>query len=111
MDITLALGGGGVKGNAHIGVIRRLEREGFRIKGVAGTSFGGIVAVLYALGNSPDKIEEIVSSADPTQFYERAPNDGAALVGLAGFTHDLEAMIGDSTFADLQLPCVLTAVD
>lgn len=29
MDITLALGGGGAKGNAHIGVLRRLEQEGF----------------------------------------------------------------------------------
>jgi NTE family protein len=111
MDITLALGGGGAKGNAHIGVIRRLEKEGFRIKAVAGTSFGGIVAVLYALGNSPDKIEEIFSSADQTQFYERAPNDGPSLIGLAGVTRYLEKMIGDSTFADLQLPCVLTAVD
>ena len=111
MDITLALGGGGSKGNAHIGVIRRLEKEGFRIKGVAGTSFGGIVAVLYALGYSPDKIEEIFTSVDQTQFYERAPNDGPSLIGLAGVTRYLEEMIGDCTFADLKLPCVLTAVD
>ena len=48
MEITLALGGGGAKGNAHIGVLRRLEKEGFKIRAVAGTSFGGIVAVMYA---------------------------------------------------------------
>src|SRR5215212_7531081 len=111
MDITLALGGGGAKGNAHIGVIRRLEREGFRIKGIAGTSFGGIVAVLYALGYSPDKMEEIFASVDQTQFYDRAPNDGPSLIGLAGVTRHLENTIGDCTFADLHLPCVLTAVD
>src|SRR5690349_8522811 len=111
MDITLALGGGGAKGNAHIGVIRQLEREGFRIKGVAGTSFGGIVAVLYALGYSADKIEEIFASVDQTQFYGRGPNDGPSLIGLAGVTRHLEEMIGDCTFADLKLPCVLTAVD
>src|SRR5215216_6910740 len=111
MDITLALGGGGAKGNAHIGVIRRLEREGFRIKGIAGTSFGGIVAVLYALGYSPDKMEEIFASVDQTQFYDRAPNDGPSLIGLAGVTRLFEKTIGDCTFADLHLPCVLTAVD
>jgi NTE family protein len=55
MDITLALGGGGAKGNSHIGVIRRLEKEGFRIRAVAGTSFGGIVAALYAFGKTPDQ--------------------------------------------------------
>ena len=111
MEITLALGGGGSKGNSHIGVIRRLEREGFRIRGVAGTSFGGLIAVLYALGNSPDKIEEGFASLDQTQFYGHAPNDGPSLMGLAGVSRLLEKMIGDKTFDDLKLPCVLTAVD
>src|SRR5215208_1594226 len=111
MDITLALGGGGSKGNSHIGVIRRLEKEGFRIRAVAGTSFGGIVAVLYALGYSPNKMEEIFASVDQTQFYDRAPNDGPSLIGLAGVTRHLEKTIGDCTFADLHVPCVLTAVD
>ena len=111
MEITLALGGGGAKGNAHIGVIRRLEKEGFRIKGVAGTSFGGIVAALYALGFSPDKIEEVFASVDQTQFYGHGPNDGPSLMGLAGVTRIFEEMIGDCTFADLKLPCILTAVD
>ena len=50
MEITIALGGGGAKGNAHIGVLRRLEKEGFKIRAVAGTSFGGIVAAMYAAG-------------------------------------------------------------
>lgn len=111
MDITLALGGGGSKGNTHIGVIRRLEKEGMRVKGVAGTSFGGLIAVLYAMGYSPDKIEEVFASLDQTQFYGHAPNDGPSLMGLAGLTRLLEDMIGDVTFADLKLPCVLTAVD
>ncbi|HJR80515.1 MAG TPA: patatin-like phospholipase family protein [Anaerolineales bacterium] len=111
MDITLALGGGGAKGNAHIGVIRRLEKEGFRVRGVAGTSFGGLIAVLYALGYSPTKIEEVFASLDQTQFYGHAPNDAPSLMGLAGVTRLLEEMIGDITFADLKLPCVLTAVD
>lgn len=111
MDITLALGGGGAKGNSHIGVIRQLEKEGFRIKGVAGTSFGGIVAVLYALGYSPDEIEETFAAVDQTQFYGHAPNDGPSLMGLAGVTRLFEKTIGDRTFADLKLPCVLTAVD
>lgn len=111
MDITLALGGGGSKGNSHIGVIRRLEQEGFSIRGVAGTSFGGLIAVLYALGYSPDKIEEIFASVDQTQFYGHAPNDGPSLMGLAGVTRLLEEAIGDATFNDVRLPCVVTAVD
>jgi NTE family protein len=111
MDITLALGGGGAKGNAHIGVIRRLEKEGFRIRAVAGTSFGGLVAVFYALGYSVDEIEEIFASRDQTQLYGHAPNDGPSLVGVAGVVRFLKETIGDRTFDDLKLPCVVTAVD
>ncbi len=37
-EILLALGGGGVKGNAHIGVLRVLEQAGYTIAGMAGTS-------------------------------------------------------------------------
>jgi len=67
MNITLALGGGGARGNSHIGVIRRLEKEGYIIRSVAGTSFGGLVAILYALGYSPDGIEEIFSGVDQSK--------------------------------------------
>jgi NTE family protein len=111
MEITLALGGGGSKGNSHIGVIRRLEKEGFRIKAVAGTSFGGLIAIIYALGYTPDQIEELFASVDQTQFYGHAPNDGPSLMGLAGVTRLLEETIGNRTFDDLKLPCVVTAVD
>src|SRR5262245_37842944 len=111
MDITLALGGGGAKGNAHIGVIRRLEKEGFRIRAVAGTSFGGLVAIFYALGYSVDEIEAIFAARDQTQLYGHAPNDGPSLVGLAGVVRFLEETIGNRTFDDLKLPCVVTAVD
>src|SRR5512138_2023575 len=111
MDITLALGGGGAKGNSHIGVLRQLEKEGFRVRAIAGTSYGGLVAVFYAMGCSPDEIEEIFAAADQTQFYGHAPNDRPSLIGLAGVTRLLEERFGDRTFADLKLPCVLTAVD
>ncbi|HEX2998152.1 MAG TPA: patatin-like phospholipase family protein [Anaerolineales bacterium] len=111
MDITLALGGGGAKGNAHIGVLRQLEKMDFRIKAIAGTSYGGLVAVFYALGYSPDEIEEVFASADQTQFYGHGPNDGPSLVGIAGVTRLLEERIGSRTFADLKIPCALTAVD
>ncbi|HET9913243.1 MAG TPA: patatin-like phospholipase family protein [Anaerolineales bacterium] len=111
MDITLALGGGGAKGNAHIGALRRLEKEGFHIRAIAGTSYGGLVAAFYALGYSPDQIEEIFAAADQTQFYGHAPEDGPSLVGVAGVTRLLEQEVGNRTFADLKIPCALTAVD
>ena len=111
MDISLALGGGGVKGYAHIGVIRRLEQEGFRIKAIAGTSFGGLIAVLYALEYRPNDLEQMFAALDQNQLYGHRPNDGPSLIGIAGVTEWLETKIGDRTFDDLRIPCVVTATD
>ena len=111
MNITLALGGGGAKGNAHIGVLRRLEQEGIQIEAVAGTSFGGVVAVFYALGYTPDEIEEIFSALDQNHLYGFSDDEGPSLLGLAGVTRWLTDTIGERTFEDLKIPCVVTAVD
>lgn len=111
MNITLALGGGGAKGNSHLGVIRRLEKEGIKIEAVAGTSFGGIVAVFYALGYAPDEIEEMFATLDQRRLYGHDMDDGPSFLGLAGATKWLKEVIGDRTFGDLRLPCILTAAD
>ena len=111
MNITLALGGGGAKGNAHIGVIRRLQQENINIKAVAGTSFGGIVAVFFALGYSPNEIEELFAALDQKELYGYSPSEGPSLLGLGGATKWLNETIGDRTFAELKIPCILTAAD
>ncbi len=111
MEITLALGGGGAKGNSHIGVIRRLEKEGYQIRSVAGTSFGGLVAILYASGLTPNEIEEVFTSTDQGSLYVRDSNDGPSLLGLSGVRKLLDTILGDKTFDDLKIPCAVTAVD
>ena len=111
MDITLALGGGGAKGNAHIGVLRRLEKEGFKIRAVAGTSFGGIVAVMYAAGYTPDEIEDNFARVDQARLYGRSLEEKPSLLGLAGVRKWLDEALSERTFADLKIPCAVTAVD
>lgn len=111
MDISLALGGGGAKGNAHLGVIRRLEEEGYRIRAVAGTSFGGIVAVFYASGYTIGQIEDMFASLDQTQLYGRGADEGPSLMGLSGARRWLEQIFGDRTFEALEIPCAVTAVE
>jgi NTE family protein len=58
MSLGLVLSGGGVKGAAHIGVLKALE-EGIKFDFISGTSSGSIVATLYASGNSPEEIYNI----------------------------------------------------
>ncbi len=57
--IGLVLSGGGAKGLAHIGVLKVLEEAGIRPDYIAGTSMGGIVGGLYAIGYSADSLEKI----------------------------------------------------
>lgn len=76
--VALVLSGGGAKGAAHIGVLRYLEEKGIPVDFVAGTSMGGLMGGLYAMGYSATEIDSIVSSIDwnvmmsdniPLDFY------------------------------------------
>ena len=49
-QVSLVLSGGGARGIAHIGVIEELEKRGFTIKSIAGTSMGAVVGGIYAVG-------------------------------------------------------------
>lgn len=111
MDIALALGGGGSRGNSHIGVIRILEREGFKIRALAGSSAGGLVAASYAAGFTPDEMEKIFADADQSKLYARSHNDGPSILGLGGVSNLLEGLFGDKKLENLNIPCAITAVD
>jgi NTE family protein len=111
MDITLALGGGGTRGAAHIGVLRVFEHEGYRIKGIAGTSVGSIIASLYAAGFSPDEIESQIASIDFTRLYGRLLSDGPGLLGIARIQDWLSKILGERTFSGLRIPCAVITVD
>lgn len=111
MNITLALGGGGVKGFAHIGVLRVLEREGFQIRGVSGTSAGGLAGALYAAGYSPDDMENRLREVDQGTLFARMHGDGPALFGFSGVIAILKELLGERTFADLRIPLAVTATD
>lgn len=64
IKIGLALSGGGSKGFAHIGVLKVLEENSIPIDYISGTSMGGIVAGLYAVGYTPSEIETVVKNID-----------------------------------------------
>ncbi|TCM65198.1 NTE family protein [Acinetobacter calcoaceticus] len=57
--IAIALGGGGAKGFAHIGVIKVLESHGIKPKIVTGTSAGSFVGSIYASGKTPYQMQQL----------------------------------------------------
>lgn len=52
--ISLVLSSGGSKGLAHIGAINELEKQGFQISSVSGSSIGSVIGGLYAMGKLPE---------------------------------------------------------
>ena len=63
--ISLVLGSGGARGLAHIGVIRELEREGWRIGAISGSSIGALIGGFHAAGKLDDYAEWV---QDLTEF-------------------------------------------
>lgn len=62
--VALVLSGGGAKGAAHIGVLRYIESLGIPVDMVLGTSMGGLVGGLYALGYTPDQMDTLIRGID-----------------------------------------------
>ncbi len=62
--IGVALSGGSAKGFAHIGVLRVLEQVGLPVHVVTGTSMGAVVGGLYAIGYTPDMVEQVALEQD-----------------------------------------------
>ena len=62
--VALVLAGGGAKGAAHIGVLKYIEEKGIPVDFIAGTSMGGLMGGLYAMGYSANEIDTLIRSID-----------------------------------------------
>lgn len=67
--IGLTLSGGGMRGIAHIAVLKALEEYDLKPDIISGTSAGSIVGAFYSLGKTPDEMFEIVKN---TTFFSRS---------------------------------------
>ncbi len=113
--IGLALGGGGARGLAHIGVLEVLERESIPIDAMAGTSMGGIITALYACGFSPERMQEIaLDLADLRnllRFLDLTPPE-RGIIRTDRIRAYLAELVGkDRRIEDLPIPIALTCVD
>lgn len=67
--VALALGGGGVRGAAHIGVLRVLQEEGIPINYIVGNSMGAVVGGLFCAGVPLDKLQTVMSDGTLVAAY------------------------------------------
>lgn len=113
--LGLALGGGGARGFAHVGILKVLQREGFPVSFLAGTSMGGIIACLYAMGKTVGELEELCLRLARVRELMKLVDLNPPRQGLLEGTRVqayLAHLIGETTlFSDLSIPVCLSAVD
>jgi NTE family protein len=108
--VGLALGGGGARGMAHVGVIRVLERENIPIDCIAGTSAGSLVGAAYAAGIRSDKLMDMalkIRWGDIAKFVW--PRQG--FVSFERLESYIINLVGDLRFSDLELAYAAVAAD
>lgn len=111
MKIGLALGGGGARGAAHIGVLLELERIGIWPDIVAGTSIGGLLGTLLAAGLPAQDLLDFFQRFQLEHVYRPAEIMAPALASNRPVEKLLEQTLGRPTFADLKRPLALIATD
>ncbi len=113
--LGLVLGGGGVRGLAHVGVLKVLEEAGVTVDLLAGTSMGGVVGALYAAGMTAEQIEREVMALSTTASLRRLidirPSYRGLVRGERIYNLIAETIGAEITFADLDLPLAMVAVD
>ena len=110
--VALALGSGGARGYAHIGVINELHERGYEVVGIAGASMGALVGGLLAAGS----LDEFAGWA--TTLTQRAvlrlldPSISAAGAFRAGKILDaVRDLVGEATIEDLPIPYTAVTTD
>lgn len=108
----LALGGGGARAFAHIGVIEVLDEEGIDFDSVAGTSMGAVVGCAYAMGRDASEIAYLVKEIipDSNSIFDK----GLPLVSFfrgRKLNHAILSAFGDVRFSDLEIPFFCNAAD
>lgn len=108
--IGLSLGGGSLKGAAHIGVLKVLEQENINITHLAGTSVGSIIAGLFASGISPKQMEELLKDLSFRKLFDISLTKSGFIKG-----HRLYEMLLKLTdgkhFKDLDIPLNVISLD
>lgn len=106
--LGFAFGGGGVRGFAHLGVVKALKEKEIAADIFSGTSAGSIVASLLAAGKDPDEIMDLLSYLKVTEAASfKLPKNGFASLDKLG--KKLDEILEGRSFSDLEFPLYVCA--
>ena len=128
MKVGVSLAGGGIRGIAHVGVLKALEENNIKVAAITGTSAGSIIATLYAMGYSPYYIYLLFKryARDIINIRSKPIINGITnfirnnKIGIAGLSdgNEFEKMYdelarkkGFRLIGDIKMPLLVSAVD
>ncbi len=108
--VGVALGGGGARGMAHIGVLKVLEENKIPIDFISGTSCGALIAALYAAEPNAKKLEKEMSKEEWNKIFDYTiPRCG--IIKGEKIENLLEERLNSVDFKDLKIPLFVTSFD
>jgi len=110
--VALVLSGGGARGIAHIGVIEELEKRGYEINSIAGTSMGALVGGMYAAGKL-EEYREWMCSLDKMKVFSLVDFTFSAdgIVKGDKVLNAIKDFVPDTNIEDLKIAYSATAAD
>jgi NTE family protein len=115
---ALVLGGGALRGLAHVGALRALEERDWVPTEVIGTSIGALIAAAWASGLSAGELESIARSLVRTDIFRVAHADMALRRLRARSIYQAEpldelirGLLGDASFRDLPRRLIVASVE
>jgi NTE family protein len=114
---VLILGGGGMRGMAHVGVLRAIRTLGIEVDAIVGTSIGALVGAMFAGGYGIEKIESLVTAVQKEDYFRlnfvkfllKGPTARSMYRGDT-FKASLRRVLPDVTFGEMKIPFYCNAV-
>ena len=106
----ISLGGGSLRGVAHIGVLKELQRNGIEITHIAGTSAGSVVGGLFACGMQPEMMSSVLHDLSIRRHIDIGFNRKGWIKGDRIYNTLLKLTEGKH-FSDLDIPFAVICVD
>lgn len=109
-SLGLALSGGGVRGIAHLGVLKAMNEHGIFPDRLSGSSAGAIVAVMYAKGYAAEDILSIIIKTNYFRFLRPAIS-WRGLLKMESVYSLYKEYLGEDDFSSLGIPVTIAATD
>ncbi|WP_457595564.1 patatin-like phospholipase family protein [Hydrogenimonas sp.] len=109
MKVALALSGGGIRAMAHLGVVHVLQRHGFEIGALSGSSGGALVGALLCDGKSPEEVVAIMKELRLRDLAGTSENGG--FFGLERIERLLDENLRSKRIEEMPIPFTVACTD